>query len=253
VKLMLDGIVENYTASMLEPYLDDAGNSTTNTGLEFIDPTELVEIVRRLDRLGFQCHFHALGSRAVRNALNALAELPRRDQRHHLAHLQVVDRADVARFSAVGAIANCQPLWACNDLQMTELTLPFITKRSAGQQYPFGSLAQAGAVLAMGSDWSVSTADVYDQIQVAVTRTHPDNSDQSPLAAQEALTLEQALTAFTVGSATVNRVEKQVGRIELGMVADLAVADRNPFEIDQVAGTSIRVTIIAGDVAYSAS
>ncbi len=174
VKLMLDGIVENYTAAMLEPYLDFDGQPTDNTGIDFIEPQALNEIVRRLDRLGFQCHFHAIGGRAVRHALDAIEAMADHDVlTHHLAHLQVVDPADVPRFAKVNAIANCQPLWACREPQMTDLTLPFLGQRSAANQYPFRSLAKAGTTLAMGSDWSVSTANVYEQIDVAVTRTHP--------------------------------------------------------------------------------
>ena len=254
VKLMLDGIVENYTAALLEPYRDYEGNETENTGIDFIDGTLLKEIVRILDRLGFQCHFHTLGSRAVRHALDALDALPApRRRSHHLAHLQVVDRADVHRFAEVGAIANCQALWACREPQMTDLTLPFLGPTSADNQYPFAGLARAGATLAMGSDWPVSTANVYEQIDVAVTRTHREYRERPPLDLVQSLTLTQALNGFTNGSAQVNRVEHEVGRIKVGMEADLAIADRNPFVGGSIADTKITHTIIGGTVVFSTS
>jgi predicted amidohydrolase YtcJ len=260
VKLMLDGIVENYTAALLEPYLDTAGAVTANSGIDFIDPAELREIVSRLDRLGFQCHFHAIGSRAVRNALDAVgAILPPRfagsppfggRNLHHIAHLQIVDPRDVPKFARVGVAANLQALWACNEPQMTELTLPFLGPHSVENQYPFASLRAAGVPLAMGSDWPVSTANVFEQIEVAVTRRHPLHRERVPLQAQQALTLDQALTAFTAGSARVNRVEDQVGRIEAGMRADLAVADRNPFLEEPIGETRVTHTIKGGRPVY---
>ena len=251
VKLMLDGIVENYTAALLEPYLDASGSPTTNSGIDFIAAEDLGEIVRRLDRFGFQCHFHALGSRAVHHALTALDRLETtQDLRHHLAHLQVVDPSDIAMFSKTRATANVQALWACNEPQMTELTLPFLGLRSSANQYPFGSLNAAGVPLAMGSDWPVSTANVFEQIEVAVTRRHPLYRERDPLQADQALTLDQALTAFTAGSARVNRVEDQVGTIGVGMEADLAVMDRNPFSEPPIGEARVTHTIKGGRMVY---
>ena len=250
VKLMLDGIIENYTASMVEPYLDGAGNTTDNFGIDFIDPEGLIKIVATLDRLGFQCHFHTLGSAAVRSALNALEPIGGRN-RHHLAHLQVIEPPDVSRFARLRAIANMQPLWACREPQMTDLTLPYLTERSATNQYPFGDLARAGVTLAMGSDWSVSTADVYQQLEVAVTRRHPRYRDREPLDPRQGLTLTQGLKAVTAGSALVNGLAGEAGEIKVGMAADLAVADRNPFVDGPIGETKIKFTIKAGSVVWS--
>ncbi len=127
---MVDGIVENQTASMTEPYLDVAGHVTDNRGKDFIDPEVLKQAVVRLDALGFQPHFHALGDRAVRQALDAV-EAARRangwsDTRPHLAHLQVVHPDDLARFRRLGALANAQPYWAVLKRRWTELTLPIL-------------------------------------------------------------------------------------------------------------------------------
>ena len=122
-------------------------------------------------------HFHALGDRAVREALDAV-EAARtangfNDNRPHLAHLQVVHPDDIARFRTLGATANMQPLWAAHEPQMDDLTIPFLGPERAAWQYPFGDLLRAGATLAAGSDWPVSSADPIQGIHVAVNRVGP--------------------------------------------------------------------------------
>ena len=182
VKLMLDGVIENGTTSLLEPYMDGAGN---NRGIDFIAPQELNQIVVRLDSLGFSCHFHAIGDAAVRHALNAvevaLGRNGRTGNRHHIAHIQVVHPDDIPRFKALGVAANAQALWAADGGYQTVLTKPVIGPERSSWQYPFGSLLRAGATLAMGSDWGVSTANVLAQIDVAVNRSNWIEPDLPPL------------------------------------------------------------------------
>ena len=107
VKMMLDGVAENFTASMLEPYLGADGKPTANRGIDFIDPGLLPLFVTRLDAEGFQVHFHAIGDRAVRNALDAVAAARRTngwsDGRHHISHIQVVAPEDLPRFRQTGS------------------------------------------------------------------------------------------------------------------------------------------------------
>jgi hypothetical protein len=162
----------------------------------------------------------------------------------------VIDPADLSLFVSTGATANLQPFWACNEPQMTELTIPFIGKNSAESQYPFRSLAAAGVPIAMGSDWPVTTANVFQQIEVAVTRRSPFYRDREPFDPHQALTLTEALTAFTAGSARVNRVADRAGTIAVGMVADLAVMDRNPFVEAPIGDTRVTSTIKGGRLVY---
>ena len=177
VKIMTDGVLENHTGAMLRPYCDATGHETDETGISYLDRDQLVEAVTALDREGFQVHMHAIGDRAVRNGLDACEEARgangARDSRHHLAHLQVVHPEDVPRFRDLGVIANCQPYWAQHDPQMDELTVPFLGPERAPLQYPFASLHAAGATLAFGSDWSVSTADPLEEMEVAIRRADP--------------------------------------------------------------------------------
>jgi predicted amidohydrolase YtcJ len=252
VKVMQDGVAENYTAAMLHPYLGEDGRPTGNRGISFVDPELLKLQVTRLDAEGFQVHFHALGDRAVRQALDAL-EAARRsngptDGRHHLAHLQVVDPADLPRFKALGAAANIQPYWACNDRQMVKLTMPYLEPERAALQYAFRSLLEAGARLVGGSDWTVSTPNVLAEVEVAVTRISPEDRSAPPFLPGQAIGLHDALAAFTSGSAYVNHLDQDSGTITVGKYADLAVLDRDIFGPDAgpVGDARVLLTLVEG-------
>jgi len=258
VKIMQDGVAENFTAAMTEPYLDGCGCATDNAGLSFVDPQALRGYVTRLDAEGFSVHFHALGDRAVREALDALEAAQsangRSANRHHLAHLQVVHPDDVVRFARLGATANMQPLWACHEPQMDELTIPFLGDRRAAWQYPFKALADAGAHLAAGSDWSVSSANPIEGIHVAVNRRHP-SSPGPAFYPENALTLEQALSAYTAGTAFVNHHEDSTGHLRAGYEADLVVLDRDPLSApaEEIVEARALRTYVGGELVHDAT
>ncbi|MFI6078970.1 amidohydrolase [Actinoplanes sp. NPDC051343] len=255
VKLMLDGIAENFTAAMTAPYRDSCGHATGNAGLSFIDPDRLPEYVAALDRLGFQPHFHALGDRAVRDGLNAVERARRengvRDTRPHLAHLQVVHPDDVPRFAALGAVANIQALWATHEPQMDDLTLPFLDPELGRRQYPFGDLHRAGARLAAGSDWPVSSPDPIQGMHVAVNRVLR-GTGREPFLPEQRLSLEVALEAYTAGSAFVNHLD-DTGCIEPGFRADLAVLDRDPFAgpPEEIGEARVDMTLVDGKAVFT--
>lgn len=263
VKIMQDGVCENFTAAVLDPYLDAHGHPTENRGISFVDPDLLKEAVTRLDARGFQVHFHALAERAVREALDAIEAAlrtnGRSDGRHHLAHIQVVHPDDVPRFRELGAIANAQPLWAAHEAQMDELTIPFLGEPRWTWQYPFGSLVRAGATLAMGSDWSVSSPDPLQEMHVAVNRQMPSDypyrvDSHDVFLPDERLDLPTSLAAFTMGSAYVNHLEGTTGSIEAGKRADLVVVDRDLFAhpADEIASATCQLTFVDGEVVYAA-
>jgi predicted amidohydrolase YtcJ len=245
VKIMVDGITENFTAALSLPYRDAHGHTTDNAGLSFIDPAQLREIVVALDREGLQVHFHALGDRAVTEALDAVEAARAANgpdgARHHLAHLQVVAASDVPRFARNGAAANLQALWACHERQLDELTLPFLDPALVERHYPFGELHRAGTRLVAGSDWPVSTPDPLAAVHVAVNRIAPD-ADTAPLGRGQELDLATALSAYTAGSAWINGRETTTGALVPGAAADLAVLDRDPFEGDAGRIADARVT-----------
>jgi hypothetical protein len=252
VKMMLDGVCENFTARMLEPYLDATGAVTDNLGLLFVDPDVVVAAVPRLDAAGFQVHFHALGDGAVRLGLDAVeaavvANGPG-DRRHHLAHLQLVHPDDRARFARLGAVANAQPLWAHHDGYQDDLTIPFIGDERAAFQYPWRSLLDTGARLALGSDWGVSTPDPFEILHVAVERVHPDAVDRV-FFPDERITLAEAVEAYTLGSAYVNHREHDTGSLAPGKLADLVVVDRDIFA-EGPHGALVDLTMIGGEVVH---
>jgi predicted amidohydrolase YtcJ len=263
VKIMQDGVCENFTAAMLAPYLNVPGHESAGSGRSFFEPGELNEAVAAIDARGFQVHFHAIGDRAVREALDAVeaaraANGPGQG-RHHISHLQVVHPDDLPRFRALSVMANCQPLWACNEPQMTELTLPFLGPERAAWQYPFGSLSRSGAQLCFGSDWPVSSPNPLWEIHTAVNRTVPPGypyggaEGSDPFLPSERIDLATALAAFTIGSAYANHREHETGSIEIGKQADLVVLDRDLFShpTSEIALAQVDLTIVDGAIVHA--
>ncbi len=259
VKIMQDGVAENYTAAMLEPYLDCHGHRTDNSGISFVPPEVLAQAVPQLDAAGFQVHFHAIGDRAVREALDAIEAAVtangRRDSRHHIAHLQVVHPEDVRRFRALGVAANMQSLWAALEPQMVDLTLPFLGPPRDAWQYPWGDLQRAGTTLVSGSDWSVSTPNPMSAIHVAVNRRSAPGYAEGEYEAflpEQRLDLGSALAAYTAGSAWVNR-QDDAGTIAVGRLADVVVLDRDPFAApaEEIGLTTVEATYVGGRQVYA--
>jgi hypothetical protein len=262
VKLMLDGVCETFTAAMGTPYLDGHGHETRHTGNLFIDPGELAEAASQLSDLGFQLHFHAIGDRAISTALDAVEALPQgqRDAgRHHIAHLQFISPPDTGRFARAGVVANFQPLWACDDAQNYELTVPFVGLERAKWQYRIGSLFRSGGRVAFGSDWPVSSPNPLQEMHVAVnrvlsTRLGPPGSPETarPLLPAEAITVDAAVHAFTAGVAYVNHEDDIAGTLMPGMLADVAVLDQDIYAISpsDIGDASVAMTVAGGQVVH---
>ncbi len=255
VKIMADGVAENFTAAMREPYLDACGHATGNSGLSFVPREVLLEAVPLLEAEGFQVHVHAIGDRAVRDALDAFEAARerngQRDSRHHIAHLQVVHPDDVRRFAALGVAANLQPLWAAHEPQMDELTIPFLGPERSTWQYPFAALRDAGARLVAGSDWPVTSPNPLWGMHVAVNRIAPAEErigDPPAFLPEQRLTVRDALAAYTEGSAWVNHRD-DAGRIETGRLADLALLDRDVLTcpVEEISATRVLGTWVGGD------
>ena len=260
VKIMQDGVIENFMAGVLEPYLGPDGTPTSNRGMSLVDPELLKASVTGLDAEGFQVHIHAIGERAVRETLDAL-EAARHsnganDHRHHIAHIQVVHPDDIPRFHGLEVVANAQPLWAALDGQMVDLTIPFLGPERSGWQYPFATLVRSGARLAFGSDWSVSSANPMWEMTIAVHRKVPrrhaemvgERATKETFLPDERIDLATAIHAFTMGSAYVNHLDDVTGSIEVGKEADLVVVDRNLFDLslDELADAKVQLTMVAG-------
>ena len=259
VKIFQDGLLGNRTAALLEPYCDASDRSSTERGISLIEAEALKRYVTRLDREGFQVHVHAIGDRATREALDAF-ETARRangrhDLRHHIAHAILVDQADVPRFKALDVTATVQPFWAFDSRHRQALTRPALGPARTERLYPFQSLRRAGASIAFGSDWPVSTASPLLAIEVAVTRVDPDDRRGAPFLSYERLDMPEAIAASTIGSAYVNHLDHETGIIEAGKLADLIVLDRNLFDADggPIGEARVLLTLIEGVVVHADS
>ncbi len=243
-KIFLDGVMEYpaQTSALLEPYLGgDAGEL-------YADPGVLAKIVTALEADGWQLHFHAIGDRAVRTALDAI-EVARtangpRDARHTITHLELVDPADVPRFAALGVIANFSPQWAQRDAYTIDTLEPYIGSERHARLYPVRTLLNAGATLSFGSDWPVDPSDRLDAIETAVTRERSrDVAGALPgaLGADQRIALGEALRAYTAVAAFQLHREKELGALAPGLLADFIVLDVNPLEIKPAEISEVRV------------
>jgi len=253
VKIFQDGVVETQTAAMLAPY---TGRVDGYRGDLLNSQAALNEAVLALDAAGFQIHLHAIGDGAIRSSLDALEQAwehnGSRDSRHHIAHIEIFDPADIPRFARLGVAANFQPLWALNDEYITELTVPIIGPERSRWLYPIASLQRSGARVVFGSDWSVSSANPLDGIEVAVTRLDPDGAGGEPLLPGEAISLADAIAHYTIDSAWVNFLDAETGSIEAGKLADLVVLDRDLFAgpPEQINEAKVLATLFGGKLVY---
>lgn len=254
VKFFADGVIEGGTGYLLEPY-DDAPHSC---GLPNWSAEGLAEAVRAFDADGFQVHIHAIGDGGVRMALDALEHAARhngrRDRRPVIAHTQLVDPADRPRFARLGAIANFEPLWACLDPIMEDLTLPRLGPTRSALQYPIATLAELGARISFGSDWPVSSLHPLDGLAVAVTRQTSDGRPATGWLPDERVPIAQALRAYSSGTA-YQAFDDCAGTLSIGHRADFCVLDA---DITQMAGREIsdvqvRQTWIGGRLVHDAS
>ena len=254
VKIFADGVIETRTAALLAPYLgfgDDRGKAN-------LEPDAFDSLATALDREGFQIHVHAIGDRAIRLTLDALEAARRangaRDSRHHIAHLELIDPADIPRFRRLGVVANFQPFWANGDAYLLELTEPRLGPARSRWLYPIASALAAGSDFAFGSDWDVSSLNPLDGIEVAVTHRQPASAEAPAWRPEERIALPEAIAGYTIRGAYLDFTERETGSIEAGKAADLVVLDRNLFEIpaSQIHEAKVLWTLLEGKEVYRA-
>lgn len=262
VKMMVDGVCETFTAAMSKAYLGDPGHGGTHRGDLFIEVEQLSDATYTLDANGFQVHFHAIGDRAIATALDAIEGVGEQRwglNRHHIAHLQFIAPNDLDRFGRIGAIGNFQPLWACNDPQMEDLTIPFVGEERSGWQYSIQSLLERNARIAFGSDWPVSSPDPLQEMHVAVNRMlstalgNPGTDETTkPFRPDQGLSVQSAVEAFTKGVAYVNGDEDILGVLEVGRQADVAVLSHDIFSIPtaEIGYAAVDLTLAGGAVVH---
>ena len=254
IKILVDGVATSYSAAMLEPYADRLNEGIKGTPL--VSRTNLIELVTRLDSLGFQIHFHTIGDAATHYSLDAL-EVARtqnglRDSRHHLSHIMVWEPTDFDRMAKLDAIANFQALWASKGTHYDEITYVRMGEERSKYLYPINTLHKLGVKLAFGSDWYVTSANPLLAIEVAVTRLEPDGNTTDPLLPNEAIDLATAIRAATLGSAYGNFLDEETGSIEVGKLADLIVIDKNLFDLpsSDISEARVLLTLFGGEIVF---
>ncbi|MFN0114203.1 MAG: amidohydrolase [Paracoccaceae bacterium] len=248
-KFFLDGVIESRTAAMLAPYADAAGG---NAPLLF-DPAEIAPLFTALDAARFQIHSHVIGDGAVRAALDGIEAAREANGAwpalHQLAHLQVVDPADIPRIAALGAMANIQPLWARLDPDIPDDWLDLVGAARRANVYPFRRILDTGAPWCLSSDWAVSTLNPFPIIETAVTRA-PGRHERPrpPFLPAEAISVEEAVAGYTTGAAAACWRAGSTGMLRPGYAADLIVLDRDILSgpADQIGGTEVLLTLFAG-------
>ncbi len=251
LKLHADGALGSRGAALLAAYSDDPGN----VGLLVQSSDTLLAWTREAVHAGFQVATHAIGDRANRIILDVyervLAEAHPNDARLRVEHCQILDPADLGRFSRLGVVASMQPTHATSDMPWAEDRLG--RARLIGA-YAWRTLLDSGAVLAFGSDFPVESVNPLWGLFAAVTRQDHDGNPAGGWLAAQRVTLDEALRAFTWGAAYASFDETEAGTIEAGKRADLTVLDRNILNAAPRAILDARVThtVVRGAVVYSA-
>lgn len=252
-KFFIDGVIESKTALLNEPYIGG------ENGKSAFSDSFLEQAIIALDQAHFEIHAHTIGDGAVRQMLNAIEKMqqkmPHRDRRPQLVHLQLIHPNDLPRFSKLQVIANVQPLWAYPDSYITELTEPILGEERSQWLYPIGSLLQQGGKIVAGSDWSVTSMNPFEAIQIAVTRQDPEQPEGRILTPHHRVSVESIIRAYTSESAYALFLENETGSLQVGKWADLILLDQNPFQIHSHQLNQIKVlaTFFEGKRVYTHS
>jgi predicted amidohydrolase YtcJ len=259
VKVFSDGSLGSRTAWMLEPFARLAPDETDNYGVVLTPPAQMAREFRQAVELGFPISVHAIGDRANRVVLDIFEELADSGLQpiipHRIEHAQTLDPADVARFAQLGVTASVQPIHCTDDMDTADLLLG---ERGAAM-YRFRSLADSGALLALGSDAPVAAANPFLGFHAALYRQRVERMAQPPWYEDERLTLEQTIYGYTLGAARASRWDRVIGSLRPGKRADLIVLDRNLFDLvaqgvtsNEIAATQVLMTLFDGNIVYAA-
>lgn len=253
VKFFADGVIESGTAALIDDYTDRPGNR----GIPNWSAEGLAEAVAAFDENGFRIHIHAIGDAGIRTALDAIEWAATRngprDRRPTIAHTHLVNPADLPRFASLGVIANFEPLWAQLEPTMVELTLPRLGPVRSAWQYPIGSLVRGGARVTFGSDWPVSSLNPLEGMAVAMTRQTRAGVPAGGWLPDQRVDLETALHLYTAAGAYQRFAEHRVGRIAVGLEADLVLlnADLGAIEPLALADVAVEAVWLGGERAFS--
>lgn len=249
IKVFIDGDFGPQTAALTQPYSNPSRPGWR--GEPYFTQEELNDIAALVDAEGFQLHFHAIGDRAVKMALDAIEHARAvngvRDARHQITHLHLTRTEDLARFQELGVVANVQPIFADNHSYNTALTRSLLGPERNRRMHRFRDFIDARADLVVSTDYPMLDIDPLETIQVALTRRVPDSQEPAFTPVQR-LELDEVLMAYTAGGAFANFLDAESGSLEVGKSADFVMFDRDLFQTKPDELTSARViwTVIRG-------
>ncbi|WP_283177966.1 amidohydrolase [Gemmobacter sp. 24YEA27] len=250
VKMFMDGVLDSYTAFMLNDYPTKPGHKS----VALFPPDQFNPLAAEIDRRGLQIAVHAIGDGAVRTTIDgyetAQIQNGKRDSRHRIEHIELIDRADVPRVGALGIVASLQPSHPPGAMDFgMEPTLTNIGQARWPDAYLHKTLADHGAPVAYASDWAVTDVAVLRSVQAAVTRL-----PYSDACTDERLSLEESLYAYTAGGAWAAHTDHITGRLKPGLAADLVLLQEDLEQVapDQIGKVQVALTICGGRVTYAA-
>jgi predicted amidohydrolase YtcJ len=249
LKILADGSLGAGTAAFFEPFADDP----TNRGLLLHPIDDLEKTILEADASGFQLAVHAIGDRANAIVLDAFERAAERngprDRRFRIEHAQHVRTGDIARYKALGVIASVQPSHCIDDLRFAARR---IGEARCHDAYRLRSFASAGVPLAFGTDWFVEPLDPRLGLYAAVTRERPEGGPPGGFVPAEKLVLEEALDAYTRGSAFAEFAEREKGTLEPGKLADLVVFAKDLLDLQarEILTTPVDLTVVGGRVVF---
>lgn len=255
VKFVLDGVIESHTAAMLESYRDLPPTSGIPLGETTMPPNIFPDLAAKFDKLGFQIYTHAIGDRAVREALNAYEFAqqsdPRRPRRHRIEHIEVISPDDIPRFAKLGVLASMEPIHA--DPGTSEVWSKAVGLERLPFAFAWQSLLKSGAKLVYSSDWPAAiSVDPIRGLHSAVNRRTIDGQPPRGWVPEQRISIVDALRAYTNGGAYSSFEEGIKGRIAPGMLADIAVFSQDLFKIEpiRIHETKVVLTVFNGKVIY---
>ena len=249
VKTFVDGSMGAGSALFFEPYTDDPSTS----GLAIYPQDKLIELISSAHQGNLQVIAHAIGDKANRLLLDAFEHVGARfgstDQRHRIEHAQVVTEQDLPRFASLNVIASIQPAHCIDDMRWAEKR---IGKDRCANAYMVRAFFDSGVSVAFGTDWPVASLDPLKGLYAAVTREYLDGGPEGGWFPAQKITLEQAVSAYTAGSAFAEHEELNKGTLEPGKLADLIVLDRDFFSRSspEILRTRVDMTVVGGRVVY---
>lgn len=249
LKTFVDGSLGSQTAAFMEPY-----ENSDDTGLFLVEESELYNWISQADNAELQLAIHAIGDLAINLLLNnyekVAVENGRRDRRFRIEHAQHINSNDIPRFAELNVIPCMQPYHAIDDGRWAE---EVIGSERINDMYVFNSLINAGAKVSFGSDWPVAPVSPLWGIYAAVTRRTLDDKNPDGWVPQEKISVEQALTTYTLNGAYASFDEGIKGTLEPGKLADFVILSDNLLEIDPVLIKDVRVlhTYVGGKNVYS--